>query len=311
MAETLPADQKAIPRFLKKLQSEHAYSKSLLDIASESQALLAANEEPDLDILEEVLHYLADYPQDYHHPREDLMFKRMIAKDAKTKKVIEPLLRDHEAMHGDNHELHSLVYRAKAGKYVSKKKLAGELQRFLTDYKKHMQEEETKVFPLAVKTLTQKDWDDLAEGMEAIQDPLFGTRVQRRYQRLADYLTARFDVAKRDFAVTQFMSVRAVVDGMILMMDTSIDVTTIVGEKTLKNLRDNVVATRQSLSSGNPADLCALPARYFENTRRCIESGFRECSESVSRSIDELADPPYEERINTVKSLLREEWNQS
>ena len=187
-----------MPEFLHTLQDEHRYFQSLIDIAIEQQTLLEENGDVDLDILQDLLQYLAEYPDDYHHPREELMFNRLRELDPASGKYIDKLREGHVSIHDAGNKLYFTVMRANNGENIRRGKLARDLKQFIDGYEMHMHDEDGIVFLRALNALNDDDWAELEDGLEHVDDPLFGTRVRRRYRRLANTLEARLGLAKRD-----------------------------------------------------------------------------------------------------------------
>ena len=185
------------PEFLKTLQDEHRYFQSLLDIAGEQQKLLAEKGDVDLDTLQELLQYLAEYPEDVHHPREELLFNRLSAADPGSKEILNNLHSGHEDIHKESNRLYYKVMRLNNGERIQRVPLARQIERFVMHYEKHMRDEEEHVFEHALEVLNAGDWTSLQDSLEVVDDPLFGTRVRRRYRRLANVLRERLGVAKR------------------------------------------------------------------------------------------------------------------
>ncbi len=55
----------------------------------------------------------------------------------------------------------------------------------------NMQREETKLFPLARRILTEEDWKFIATSTPKAADPLFGERVEERYRTLHGQIAAQ------------------------------------------------------------------------------------------------------------------------
>ena len=137
------------PAFLSTLYDEHRYFQSLLDIVREQQEMLEDGYRPHLSLLREALEYLADYPDDYHHPREDLLFDRMRNTSTDTQRALDSLIAGHDEINRESNRLYFAVTRACNGEDVRPRKLAEGLKYFVDQYEKHMQVEEEKVFSLA------------------------------------------------------------------------------------------------------------------------------------------------------------------
>lgn len=304
----IQADEKEqVPEFLRTLQDEHRYFQSLIDIANEQHKLLEEQGDVDLDILQDLLRYLSEYPEDYHHPREDLMFDRLREVDPASGKYIDSLLDGHASIHETSNNLYFTVMRANNGEAIRRGKLARDLKQFIDGYEKHMQEEDGIVFLRALNALSDDDWEQLEESLEHVEDPLFGTRVRRRYRRLANTLEARMGVAKRDLVAAEYLSLGALIDGFITLSDTTVNIAYILRDRTTQTFRENFDATREGIKSGSLIEVVKLPTTCSGNALRNARDGFRESKELVRKAVDDLR-TPYNMRVDTLKDILREDF---
>ena len=307
MTKASPAMKKRIPEFLTTLQDEHHYFQSLLDIAREQQVLLEDDEDIDFNILQDLLQYLAEYPEDYHHPKEDLLLDRLREVDSASKIIVNRVLATHEDMHKEVNRLYYSVVRANNGEKINRLSMATDLKRFINGYEKHMHDENDVVFVRAFEALSAKDWKHLDATLDHIDDPLFGTRVRRRYRRLAGMLEGRLGLAKRELAMAEFLTLGAVIDGMMTISNTTIDLGHILFDRTGQMWQENLTAARDSVSSGELGPVISLPSQFGTNTFNNLRGGFREAKDLLCKAADEIR-TPYNMRMDTLKDLLREDW---
>ncbi len=52
----------------------------------------------------------------------------------------------------------------------------------------HMEKEDERLFPLAEKILTKKDWNEIAQAMKRRADPVFGAVVQKQFRKLYEFI---------------------------------------------------------------------------------------------------------------------------
>ncbi|MCP5092036.1 MAG: hypothetical protein GY949_14045, partial [Gammaproteobacteria bacterium] len=304
MSRTQADETRAVPEFLRALQDEHRYFQSLIDIAIEQQNLLEEDGDVDLDILQDLLQYLSEYPEDYHHPREDLMFDRLREVDPESGKYIDELLEGHESIHDASNKLYFKVMRTNNGENIRRDKLSRDLKQFIDGYEKRMHDEDDVVFVRAQKALNDDDWEALEEGLEHVEDPLFGRRVRRRYRRLANTLEARLGVAKRDLVVAEYLSLGPLIDGFITLSDTTVNIGYIVRDRTSQTFRENLDTTRDTLSSGKFIEIAKLPSRLNQNTFKNVRDGFHETKDLLSKAVEDFR-TPYNMRVDTLKDILR------
>ena len=70
--------------------------------------------------------------------------------------------------------------------------VAAALEQFIALQQKHLDYEESTVFPLLRRSLTEDDWRHLEHNWAhmTVDDPLFGREIAERYQDLATQLLA-------------------------------------------------------------------------------------------------------------------------
>jgi hemerythrin-like domain-containing protein len=61
---------------------------------------------------------------------------------------------------------------------------------FLGFYRRHIAMEEVRFFPAALAALSQQDWQEIEGQLVARDDPLFGGRPDRRFERLRQDILA-------------------------------------------------------------------------------------------------------------------------
>jgi hemerythrin-like domain-containing protein len=300
-------ETRQLPEFLRTLQDEHRYFQSLIDIAIEQHKLLEEKGDVDLDILQDLLRYLSEYPADYHHPREDLMFDRLREVDPASGKYIDKLLEGHASIHESSNKLYFTVMRANNGENIRRGKLARDLKNFIDGYEKNMHDEDGIVFVSALNAFGDDDWAQLEDGLEHVDDPLFGTRVRRRYRHLANVLEARLGVAKRDLVAAEYLSLGALIDGFITLSDTTVNIGYILHDRTNQTFRENLSATRDGIKSGSFVNVVKLPATCAGNALRNARDGLNETKGLVRKAVEDLR-TPYNMRVDTLKDILREDF---
>jgi hemerythrin-like domain-containing protein len=89
-----------------KLREEHVNFRKLLDLLEKQLDLFHVGEAPDYPLLTEILHYMTHYPDRFHHPKEDLIFARLVKRDPRTARKVEELARQHHAIAESGARIH-------------------------------------------------------------------------------------------------------------------------------------------------------------------------------------------------------------
>lgn len=195
------------------LYSEHAYIESLLDTLEKEAKRLAPGKVPDYPLLLEMIDYLTHYPGQYHHPREDLLFAQLLARDKKFKKQLDRLLREHETLHAYNDKLFGTLSAIVRGEPADRPDLLQTLKSYLRGYHSHIKFESREIFPHAKGTLSRADLKKLDAKTRFIDDPIFGGRVQKQYRRLGRNLqlildNVSFELVSREYSTFESILVK-------------------------------------------------------------------------------------------------------
>jgi len=157
----------------------------LLDVLDRQLAAAQAGGRLDYDIVKAVLDYFLSYPDIYHHPKEDLIYLRLRARDSAKAEGLAELLSGHEEL--------ALLTRRFARATVDHILNPGDARRqwfislgrnFVDTNRRHMAQEEEHFIPLALRVLAAQDWADIDAQITDREDPLFGGTVELRFRDL-------------------------------------------------------------------------------------------------------------------------------
>lgn len=169
---------------MQQLHEDHEHVARLLRFIEDECRKSHSKESPDLDRLHQVMHYLRHYPDVFHHPREDLLFERLLERDPGCEKVINELQKEHEELARSGEQLRERLYQKCHGRRLKWPSLRQELLAYAELLGSHMEIEERQVFPLAKLLLADNDWEQIEARIRQREDPLIGNRVASPYANL-------------------------------------------------------------------------------------------------------------------------------
>lgn len=169
---------------LRQLNREHADFSKLLDLLDRELAVFAAGERPDYDLIGAVIDYCLDYPDAVHHPKEDLIYRVLKARDPEVARLVGDLEEEHRKIAGMTRELAEAMHRVLAEELVDRQWVQTLATNFVRLYRQHIVFEEERMFPAAAEALSQDDWADIDARLEHRDDPLFGDVVRDRFNAL-------------------------------------------------------------------------------------------------------------------------------
>ena len=127
------------------LRQEHKDVARLLDLV---EAQIDGTATLDLELLHEVLEYCLTYPDQYHHPKEDLIYRALCEHDRRVEPAIEDLEAEHEELAVLTREFAALVEKARAEGAHSPLGFKALGRSFLDFYRQHMTKEEQWFFQI-------------------------------------------------------------------------------------------------------------------------------------------------------------------
>ena len=155
---------------LRALRREHANLVQLLELVDRE---FDGRETPDLVLLRGILDYFLTYPDQYHHPKEDLIYRALCRHDPALAPVIGDLEAEHEELAIATREVSDALDRAcrdGAGSETGMRRLG---RAFVDLYREHMIKEEREFFSEAERCFTTEEWIDLAAEISDPTDPVF------------------------------------------------------------------------------------------------------------------------------------------
>jgi len=159
-----------MPRALDLLREEHRKVATLLQILERHVDEFRRGERPDYDVIRAVLDYLVSFPDVCHHPKEDLIFARLRARDPLAAERIGDLRSAHEGLAARTREFSTGLRAVLEEAEIPREAFIRLASRFIDQQRQHIDMEESVFFPAAERTLTRTDWAELNSLMARTDD---------------------------------------------------------------------------------------------------------------------------------------------
>jgi len=172
---------------LDQLRREHANIRGVLTVLERQVRAFAADAHPDYALMQAAVEYLGSFPEASHHPKEDLVFARLKARDPKALAAIGDLHGAHEKLKANLLEFAEALRAVVADAEIPRSALVHRAEAFLELQRRHMAMEEASFFPAVERTFNAADWEVVAMLLRPATDPLHGAAGD-----------ARFDALRRD-----------------------------------------------------------------------------------------------------------------
>jgi hemerythrin-like domain-containing protein len=173
-----------------KLRKEHVNFKKLLDLLDAQLDLLHRGEEPDYQLMTDILYYMTEYSDTSHHPKEEAIFSLLLERDSTVAENVAEITRQHHTIGESGARLHEKLENIISGEceIMQLKELETPGRLYITTLRTHMEEEDKNLFVLAEQLLNNDDWKKINVKTQPKSDPLFGTNVDERFFSLCRQL---------------------------------------------------------------------------------------------------------------------------
>lgn len=197
------------------LRAEHRHMASVMELMSAQLDAVERGDLVDTHVLYEIMHYMVSWPDQFHHPREDLIYGRVAELDAEAADNVDSLQREHDGMARRGRQLLQDIEGWREGSVSGAQVVKGGRDYVQRTYR-HMNTEEKLVFPQIQEVLTTDDWRELAadDELKPIGDPVFGTRVQREFRNLARKLRRGVRRSVERGTMAEWVGIEALMESM-------------------------------------------------------------------------------------------------
>ena len=173
------------------IEDEHRAITAVLEGLRHLVAEIAAGRmAPDQALLGALFHYIGEFPERLHHPKEDdYLFARLRARRPEAAPLLDGLAREHLVGHQRFLDLRALWERYRADP-ATLPAFADAVERYAHFHWLHMRREEDEVLPLAAEALLREDWDAIDAAFASNSDPVVGVPASRAFRELFRRLVA-------------------------------------------------------------------------------------------------------------------------
>jgi hemerythrin-like domain-containing protein len=164
--------------------TEHVNFATLLDLLEGQLELFQRGQQPDYELMLDIMFYMTHYPDVLHHPKEDLAFARIKKREVSAGPIIDRLAEQHARLKEDGNALVIALDDIVNGSITSREHVEAPGRAYIAAFRSHMDNEETAILPLAIRLLRDSDWASIDAAILQVDDPLFGARGEERYAAL-------------------------------------------------------------------------------------------------------------------------------
>ncbi len=172
------------------LGRDHQNVARLLRLLDAQIKALSHDDNPNLQVMADIMYYMTHYPDLFHHPREELLFSKLEKRSAEAARLITELRYEHQLLTESGADLFDSIQQAMNDQPVERELLITKAHGYSAMMLDHMRKEDAGIFPLAQVLLAPEDWTAINEKMDIPSDPLFDTKVEKGFLALQEFLTS-------------------------------------------------------------------------------------------------------------------------
>jgi hemerythrin-like domain-containing protein len=166
------------------LREEHRNIEKVLLVLEQELDIFDRSEQPDYEVLQTIISYFQDYPDCCHHPKEDMVFEKLKARDPVAAESIGNLEAEHQEESKRLHRLAQELENILTGREVLRQSFVTIVRNFIAHERHHIDMEERSLFPAAVKALRLEDWAGIDARLNDKQDPLANEVIEEKFRFL-------------------------------------------------------------------------------------------------------------------------------
>jgi hemerythrin-like domain-containing protein len=170
--------------------TEHVYFRRLLELLQHELDCFHRGERPNYELMMDIVSYLRDYTDQYHHPREDVAFERLAKRCPDLKLDLARLGQEHRIIARAGEKLRQHIESILDGSMIARSDVEVAAATYLVYYGNHLAKEDELVLPRAAALLAPEDWQAVKGAVGTLPDPLFGERPEDRYRALRRHIAA-------------------------------------------------------------------------------------------------------------------------
>lgn len=171
-------------RIIEILLDEHRNIEKLLLVLEQELNVFDHAESPDYEILQTAVEYFLEYPEKYHHPKEDIIFEKLKMRNPAAAAGIGDAESEHHLETRRLHRFAQAIDAILAGREYPRQNFHDVVRDFIDHQRQHMQKEEEFLYPAAIKDLRAEDWTEIDARLNDKNDPLFDEVREKKFDNL-------------------------------------------------------------------------------------------------------------------------------
>ena len=156
----------------------------VLNVLERTIEIATNGEDPDFELIDEIMRYMTVYPDAVHHPKEDVVYAELKMQRPDLADGLDDVPEDHQQIAVLGSTLRDDVEAIIAGAAVRREQFIIDALKYVGRLRRHMTWEETDLFT-RVDTMIGEDPHAVdVDAFQHIKDPVFELEVEAGFRRL-------------------------------------------------------------------------------------------------------------------------------
>jgi len=182
--------EKNAAKVLAELREDHKNMALMLNLLERQANRIYDGDEPDYELLHDIMHYMTVYPDAVHHPKEDRLYAELKSFRPDLSTGFERITMDHRHIAELSMKLRDDIAAINSGNPIRRRAVVADALRYVNTLRGHMQWEELDLFRRVDEMIRMgHDMFDSANFTHQA-DPVFGPEAEENFGRLVDCIRA-------------------------------------------------------------------------------------------------------------------------
>ena len=173
-------------RMIELLRGEHRDIEQLLNVLEDELKVFDRRERPDYEVIQAIISYFQDYPDCCHHPKEDMIFDKLKARNPPAAKRIGDVEAEHRQETERLDRVARVVRNVLLDREIARQTFSDVMRDFIDHQRVHMVMEERTLFPAAANALRPEDWQEIDSKWNDKTETLFNVAMEEKCRSLRD-----------------------------------------------------------------------------------------------------------------------------
>ena len=173
-------------RMIELLRDEHRDIEQLLKVLEDELKVFDRRERPDYEVIQAIIDYFQDYPDCCHHPKEDMIFDKLRARNPSAAKRIGDVEAEHRQETERLDRVAKVVRNILLDREILRETFSTVMRDFIDHQRVHMAMEERLLFPAAANALRPEDWREIDSKWNDKTETLFNVAMEEKCHSLRD-----------------------------------------------------------------------------------------------------------------------------